>query len=164
MCNLAGIGHDARCYCINPPAPTVVFIILKMLLPSVGSALLCRGNFTALAQDVTQHGLLAWLLMCLWTYECVCVCMSVCGCLQLLSSSWHFQPSETCPSSYFLLFCETIKLKLTLRAWNQFYMRFLKTIYNLNFIKNKNKKVIYCHSTHNSTDSTVNTAAVTNNE
>lgn len=68
MCALAGIRGDARCYCIKPPAPSVVFIILNRLPSPVGAVFLCRGNLAALAQDVTQHGQLVWLLVCLCMY------------------------------------------------------------------------------------------------
>lgn len=87
MCTLAGICGDARCYCINPPAPSVVFIILNRLPSLVGAAFLCTGNLPALAQDVTQHGQLVWLL----------VCVRVCGRMHLQSSTWRFHPSPTCP-------------------------------------------------------------------
>lgn len=71
MCSLAGICGDARCYCINPSAPSVVFIILNRLPSLVSALFLCEGNLIALAQDVTQHGQLVWLLMCLCMSECV---------------------------------------------------------------------------------------------
>lgn len=47
MCALAGICGDARCYCINSPAPGVVFIILNRL-PS-----LVRGCF--FAEETSLH-------------------------------------------------------------------------------------------------------------
>lgn len=75
MSILAGVWGEARCYCIGPPAPEVVFITLNRLPPPwPGAALLCRENLNELAQDVTHPGHTVWPLDIDSGLGWVCVC------------------------------------------------------------------------------------------
>lgn len=87
MCALAGICGDARCSCINPPAPSshCGFCNIKQTAFLGRAVFLFRGNLTALAQDVTQHGQWGCFLLCL------CLCMRECV-RQLQSTTLLFQP------------------------------------------------------------------------
>lgn len=93
MCALAGICGDARCYCINPPAPIAVFIILNRLPSLVSAVFLCRGNLTSLAQDVTRQGAFSM-------FACVSVGVYVSDYSRALDASTLHQRSPLLIASY----------------------------------------------------------------
>lgn len=82
MCTLAGICGDARCYCINSPAPSVAFIILNRLSSFVGAVFLCKRkpHCTGMRCDIIWAVGLALVVF-----------VDVCNSIQ------PFHPSPTCP-------------------------------------------------------------------
>lgn len=89
-CALAGICGDARCYCTNPPVPSVVFRTLSRLASFIGAEETHRSGIRCDAAGAVGPAYL-------YVHECAY------GCAQLHFSVWLFHPSPTCPSTNCLL-------------------------------------------------------------